>query len=81
MGLALDEAREKAELGFLIAPALGECYLLSGQQELPADINALDPSSSNCSQLMMTDNWLTTWRRARLIVFSLEQSWFGFVVP
>ena len=50
-GLALDEAREKAESEFPIAPTLGECYLLPGQRELPADIDALDPSSVICSQI------------------------------
>ena len=51
IGLALDEAREKAESEFPIAPTLGECYLSPGQRELPADIDALDPSSVICSQI------------------------------
>ena len=50
-GLELDEAREKAQLEFPIAPTLGECYLLPGQHELPADIDSLDPSSVICSQI------------------------------
>ena len=50
-GLALDEAREKAESEFPIAPTLGECYLLPGQRELPADIGTLDPSAVICSQI------------------------------
>ena len=51
VGLALEEAREKAELEFPIAPVLGECYLLPEQRELPADTDALDPSSVVCSQI------------------------------
>ena len=35
VGPSLDEAREKAELPYQIAPTLGECYLLPGQRELP----------------------------------------------
>ena len=49
IGLALDETREKAESEFPIAPTLGECYL--GHRELPADIDAPDPSSVICSQI------------------------------
>ena len=48
---ALEEAREKAELEFPIAPVLGECYLLPGPRETPADTDALDPSSVVCSQI------------------------------
>ena len=51
VGLELDEAREKAQLEFPLAPTLGECYLLPGQHELPADIDALDASSVICSQI------------------------------
>ena len=50
IGLALDEASEKAGLEFPIAPILGECYILPGQQELPPDTDALDPSSTICSK-------------------------------
>ena len=51
MGPRLDEAREKAELTFPIAPVLGECYLLPGQRELPVDTDILDPSAVICSQV------------------------------
>ena len=51
VGLALEQAREKAELEFPIAPVLGERYLLPGQRELPADTDALNPSSVVCSQI------------------------------
>ena len=51
VGPSLDEAREKAELNYPIAPTLGECYLLPGQRELPADVDVLDPSAVICSQI------------------------------
>ena len=51
VGPPLDEAREKAELIFPIAPILGECYLLPGQRELPVDTDILDPSAVICSQV------------------------------
>ena len=51
VGPSLDEAREKAEFTFPIAPVLGECYLLTGQRELVVDADILDPSAVVCSQV------------------------------
>ena len=50
-GIALDEAREKAEREFPITPTLGECSLLPGQRELQIDTETLDPSSVARSQM------------------------------
>ena len=52
-GVALDEAREKAEQTFPITPTLGACHLLPGQRELPKDTEILDPSSVACSQMRL----------------------------
>ena len=51
VGPSLDEAREKAEMTYPIAPTLGECYLLPEQYELPSDVDILDPSAVICSQI------------------------------
>ena len=51
VGPPLDEAREKAELTFVIAPVLCECYSLLGQRELPVNTDILDPSAVICSQV------------------------------
>ena len=52
-GVALDEAREKAEQTFPITPTLGECHLLPGQRQLRKDTEILDPSSVACSQMRL----------------------------
>ena len=51
VGPSLDEAREKAEMTYPIAPTLGECYLLPGLYELPSDVDILDRSAVICSQI------------------------------
>ena len=73
VGPSLDEAREKAEMTYPIAPTLGECYLLPGQYELPSvDILDVDILRSHLPADPHFNDWITTWRRTRCRAFALE---------